>query len=192
MNKFKIIKTFLRENKNSDLVTRLYLLSDYLQNLKQIKRMNKLGKFDIIFNYKVPKEPSNSVNKNKFNVHTNDNLPDLEKELEEIKLKMRQERIERVINYFKKIAKYSNIKHLFDLKNSQDNIQKLFAFLSEYIGIYKRSLQELVEGQREVTQKKNFKFEDGQTVQEKMDKFEAKVKEHLNIKNQFNKFQNKH
>ena len=37
-------------------------------------------------------------------------------------------------------------------------------------------MQALIEGQREVTQNKNYLFDDGETIQEKKDKFENKIK----------------
>jgi hypothetical protein len=90
-------------------------------------------------------------------------------------------------NKFMRVINILNIKKLLDLKNSQNNLQKFFDFLSRHIGTYKKAVQELVEGQREVTYNKDFKFQDGQTVKEKCDKFESKLKETLNIHNLYKK-----
>jgi hypothetical protein len=40
----------------------------------------------------------------------------------------------------------------------------------EYLGLYYESLQNLVEGKREVLQNSDFKFDDGKTVKEKEEK----------------------
>ena len=112
----------------------------------------------------------------------------MKEELREIYWKMLQARLNKIKMFFHKIYRMFNIKYLLDLKNSQDNIQKFFHFLSENIKIYKKSLEELVEGHREVTYNKDFKFQNGQTVQNKIDKvnelmtqFDRKIKETLSI-----------
>jgi hypothetical protein len=94
----------------------------------------------------------------------------MKEELKEIYAKHIQAKINKLKMFFHKIYTVLNIKYLLDLKNSQDNIQKIFHLLSENIKIYKKSLEELVEGHREVTYNKDFKFQDGQTVQNKIDK----------------------
>lgn len=75
-----------------------------------------------------------------------------------------------------------NYKNILDFRNSQDFVQRLFVFLSKHIGTYKASIQELVEGQREVIHNDNFKFDDGETAKEKTDRFESKFKENFSTR----------
>jgi len=56
----------------------------------------------------------------------------------------------------------------------------------EYTKLYHESVQNLLEGQREVVKDENFKFEDGRTVRDKMDAFE------IFLKNRMPKFSLKH
>ncbi len=50
-------------------------------------------------------------------------------------------------------------------------------WLVQNINLYHEALHQLIEGHREVTQDHNTKLEDGQTVQEKMQAFEASLKD---------------
>ncbi len=201
--KFRILQIakkifFSQANKNLDLVTKLYLTQTYLKNLSYIKRKNNLNLFN-----KILCSCFNSIYINRQKILLNElesklqnldavlkqknfceskkfpEFPDFQSELNEIKQKIRKEKIEKIKITFLYYLNKINIKHLLDLKNSQNNLKNIFNFLSRNIEIYKRSIQELVEGQREVTQNKKFQFEDGETVQDKMDKFETKLKENL-------------
>jgi hypothetical protein len=185
---------------NLDFVTKLYLYENYFSNLAKIKRKNELNLWDKILKLnldnqreKIKKKIEKKIEHSRINETKNleqiqnpknfsspDLNVDLKKELIEIKQSIRKKQIEKLRNLIKFYLNKLNVKHLLDLKNSQNNMKNLFNFLSRNIEIYKRSIQELVEGQREVTQNKNFQFEDGETVQEKMDKFEMKLKENLN------------
>jgi hypothetical protein len=181
----KIIFKFFRNNKSGDFMTNLYLYLDYKNNLKFLKKKYNLGFFKKILYFKVNFHEDKKMNEqicHEEKFVKIEKFPDFKKEIDEIKENIWKKRI----NYLKitivKYFGYFNIKNLIDLKNSQDNVKKIFDFLSRHITTYKTSIQELVEGQREVTQNKNFTFDDGETVQEKMDKFEKKLKEHLDVK----------
>jgi len=188
---FKIrYRTFKKfSSSNLDFATKLYLCENYSSNLAKIKRKNQLNLWDkiLILNLdnkteKIKKTVEDKIENSRIDLNKNPgnlNL-DLNQELIEIKQNIRKKQIEKLKNLLKFYLNKLNLKHLLDLKNSQNNMKHFFNFLSRNIEIYKRSIQELVEGQREVTQNKNFQFEDGETVQEKMDKFEIKLKENLN------------
>lgn len=111
---------------------------------------------------------------------------DFKIELKEMKHKQLMKHFEKVRGFLLRLIKIFNWKAILDLKNSQDHINKVFVFLSKHIGTYKASIQELVEGQREVIYNDNFKFEDGQTAKEKTDEFEQKFKENFAIKEVIN------
>ena len=188
--KFRIFARimFSEENRKLDCISKLYLLQNYRSNLGKIKKRNNLSLMNKIFSIQLKKNENTSlldkcklglIDIIKINDVCSKNLPNLENELKEIKENIRQKRIKKITETIIHFVNKINIKHLLDLKNSQNNVKQLFNFLSRNIEIYKRSIQELVEGQREVTQNKNFQFEDGETVQEKMDKFELKLKENL-------------
>jgi hypothetical protein len=180
----KILSKIFRENKNFDFITKCYLYFDYRNNINEIKRKNKIfGYLDFFLFTKF--DPSfNKSDKKSVNMtipQENKNFPNFEKEISEIRENIKKERIKKIKTLVNKYIQYFNVKQLIDLKNSQNNVQKFFAFLSKHIGTYKKSISELVEGQREVTQNKNFLLDDGDTVQEKLDRFENKIKEHMNI-----------
>jgi hypothetical protein len=111
----------------------------------------------------------------------------LQIELKIINLRIREKRIAKIKNFINKIRKILNIKSFLDLKNTKNTIQATFSVLSKYIALYKLSMNELVEGQREVTHNKNFRFEDGETVQEKIENFERKLKENVNLNDHYEK-----
>jgi hypothetical protein len=186
---FKIIRKIFKENKNLDLTTKIYLTQNYISNLNAIRRENNLSVFRKIILIKFNNK--NGTNKNISKNNVCKNFPDFSKELPEIKNKLFKQKLIFIKDKLLTIITWLNIKHLIDLKNSQNNIKHLLDFISRHVGVYKNSIQALVEGQREVTQNKNFTFDDGETVQEKMDKFEVKLKEHLNIKEIFSKNKNK-
>jgi hypothetical protein len=184
----KILLRFLKNHQNLDFTTKFYLYLDYKNNLKQIKNKYALSYTNMILYPKINFQ--SKVKKSKFedkNLNLN-TFVNLEKELKDIKKEIQRKRIEKAKEFLFKILKIIDVRHLIDLKNSKDNIQKLFGILSKQIEIYKKSIQELVEGQREVTQNKNFTFEDGDTVQEKVDRFESKIKEYLNIQGHIEKY----
>jgi len=172
MKNFKIIRKIFKENKNLRLSSKVYLCKTYIQNIKflnsNIENLHKT--------YKIQKGIQELVK-------INTNYPLMEKELKELKYQSRKKKFDYIKNKFVFLYRLTDIKYLLDLKNTQNNIKIIFDFLSKHIGNYKKAMQELVEGQREVTQNKNFTFEDGETVQEKMDKFDKKVKEILHINN---------
>jgi hypothetical protein len=65
-----------------------------------------------------------------------------------------------------------------DVRNHQreaelKDIRQRFTF---FMRMYNLSIENIVEGQREVTFNQNYKFEDGKTVKEKMDAFERLVR----------------
>ena len=93
-----------------------------------------------------------------------------EKELKEIKEQRVKKQIEMIKATINKIINFFNFKRIIELKNSQSNIKALFHFLSAHITNYKQALHDLVEGHREVTHNKKFKFENGETVKDRMDK----------------------
>jgi hypothetical protein len=165
--------------KNLDLMNKIYLYSDYRRNLNQIKKRNnltllaKFGSIDLFTHDEVPKKKSEKIKMN---------FPDFEKELNDIKQSIQKKRIKLFKSYISYVIQKLNIKHFLDIRNTQNNLKHLFTILSKNIEVYKRSIQELVEGQREVTMNKKFRFEDNETVQDKMDKFEEKLKDNLSIK----------
>jgi len=179
---------FLKNHKNLDFTTKFYLYLDYRNNLKEIKKKNALSYTNMILYPKINFNSNNKKSKIENKTQNLNTCVNLEKELRDIKEEIQRKRIEKAKAILLKIMKIIDIRYLIDLKNSKDNIQKIFGILSKQIEIYKKSIQELVEGQREVTQNKNFTFEDGDTVQEKVDRFEAKIKEYLNIQGQIEKY----
>ena len=181
----KILKRFF--NQKYDFLTKCYLFLDYKKNLKQIKQIHKLSYIDFLLYMKINLNGEKNPCKQRT---SRDTLPDFKRELEFIKQEKRRQLKEKIFNKLNEYIKLFNVKRLMDIKNSQNNIQKFFAFLSLHVGTYKKALQELVEGQREVTQNKQFTFDDGDTVQEKMDRFEYKIKEHLNVESHLNNLKN--
>lgn len=180
----KICSKIFKENKNLDFITKCYLYLDYRNNIKEIKRKNKIfGYLDFFSCMKVDPSfnKSEKISVNKNILRENKNFPIFEKEITEIRENIRKKRIDKIKKLLNKNIQYFDFKKLIDLKNSQNNIQIILSFLSKHIGTYKKSISELVEGQREVTQNKNFLLDDGETVQEKLDRFESKIKEHMNI-----------
>lgn len=61
-------------------------------------------------------------------------------------------------------------------QRSRIEISQVRSKFVEFIGIYNKSIENIVEGQREVTFDTNFKMEDGETVKEKLDRFEVTAK----------------
>ncbi len=175
----------LNTQDNLSFKMRMFLLLDYFHNINLIKVKHRL-KFRHYFidNYKIDqktkkelltkielmKKEKRKQIKIEKTIEINVKPVNMKEELREIYWKMLQAKLNKFKMFFHKIYRMFNIKYLLDLKNSQDNIQKFFHFLSENIKIYKKSLEELVEGHREVTYNKDFKFQDGQTVQNKIDK----------------------
>ena len=107
--------------------------------------------------------------KNILKTKLNTNL-NFDKELKEIKEEKRRKQILLIKKFGYRIINFFNIKRIVDLKNSQTNVREIFRFLSTHISNYKQALHELVEGHREVTYNKQFKFENGETVKERMEK----------------------
>jgi hypothetical protein len=179
MNYFKIICRIFAENKNLSLRGKVYITKDYLQNIRFMKK-----NADNIYNFHRYKYKIESNKKEREPTPKSD-FANMKLELSEIRSRIRNKKINNVKNKLLSFLKFLNLRYLLELKNTQNNIQLFFEFLSRQIGNYKRAIQELVEGQREVTQNQDFKFEDGETVKDKMDRFDAKVKElfHINKKN---------
>jgi hypothetical protein len=159
----KISLKFFKELKNLDFVTKCYLYLDYRNNIKELRTRYKiLSYIDFLLYMKIDssliKSEKISVNKNipreKFF------FPNFEKEIAEVRQNIKKKHIEKIYTLLYKYTQYMNFKILLDLKNSQNNVQYFFAFLSKHIGTYKKSISELVEGQREVTQNKNFLLDD--------------------------------
>ena len=111
----------------------------------------------------------------------------LKNELKFLQSRIRNKKISKIKKIIKRFTRIVNIKHFLDLKNTKNTIQATFTVLSKYIGLYKHSMNELVEGQIEVTHNKNFKFEDGETVKDKIDGFEKKLKENVNLNDHYEK-----
>jgi hypothetical protein len=197
MRKLKIMKRFLIDDKNTSVLMRLYLYQNYMINLKSIKKNNNLTFYNSFIKFNIWPNFTNDENKTNRKKNILDKkeykLPDFEKELNFIREQKYKQYKEKTMLILKKMITFLNVKQILDLKNTQNNIKLIFTFFSKNIALYKLSIQELVEGQREVTQNKNFKFEDGKTVQNKMDEFEVKLKENLNIKstNLFDKLNKK-
>lgn len=198
MRNILIAQRLLRENRDLCLRYKLSLTIDYIINLRKIKKTHGLSLFSVLTGHRVSNNtlPRNKemiedirseAKKEKF-VHSSN--VDLNAELQEMKRKDYEIRINKIKEITRKLTKVINIKYLMDLRNSQLNAQKLLEILSRHIETYKKSIQELVEGQREVTLNKDFKFDDGETVKEKMDKFEFKAREHLTSNEMFNKIKN--
>ena len=164
---------------------KFFLWLDYFKNIKFIKNRNrlKLSHF-FIDNFKVDQRIKNEILNEIDNlkkekrklikiekiIQINIKPLNLKDELQDIYGKEFQAKLNKFKMFWHKIYRIFNLKYLLDRKNSQDNIKRFFHFLSENIKIYKKSLEELVEGHREVTYNKDFKFQDGQTVQNKIDK----------------------
>lgn len=117
-----------------------------------------------------------------YDLHSTKLSVDLDQEVQYIKAKKKYKKKEEILSKIKSITKYFNWKRLLDIKNSQNYVKKVFMFLSRHIGTYKASMEALVEGQREVVHNNNFKFEDGESVKVKVDRFEEKFKENFNIR----------
>eukprot|EP00357_Protocruzia_adherens_P024401 CAMPEP_0114977368 /NCGR_PEP_ID=MMETSP0216-20121206/3197_1 /TAXON_ID=223996 /ORGANISM="Protocruzia adherens, Strain Boccale" /LENGTH=178 /DNA_ID=CAMNT_0002338415 /DNA_START=107 /DNA_END=643 /DNA_ORIENTATION=- len=75
---------------------------------------------------------------------------------------------DQTLEYFEKVMKD---------RQSVTLIERWSKLIVYHINNYHRSLQELVEGHREVTTNKDFQFEDGETVQNKLDRFEKIVRD---------------
>lgn len=114
----------------------------------------------------------------------------LKEEVEFIKAKLKLRRRERFLGFFQRNFFLFSWKSFLDFRNSQDFIHRVFLFLSNHIGTYKSSIQELVEGQREVIHNDEFLFDDGETAKEKTEKFERKFKENFSIKEIISKYKN--
>jgi hypothetical protein len=175
MKLFKIAFRIFKENKDLNLAGKIYLTHTYIANIISIKRnysshfhLNKFNEFK---------------NNKEKNLKIENNGIDFKKEIRDIKYAIFLKRVNKLKEKIYSLIQIFNLKYLFDLKNSQNNLDKFFDFMSRHIATYKKSIQELVEGQREVTQSKTFRFEDGETVEEKMENFDKKVKEILHLKN---------
>lgn len=175
----------LKNQYNLSFQMRIYLMLDYFNNINLIKVKHRLNlRHYLIDNFKIDqnikkdllrkidnmKNEKRKQIKIEKTIEINVKSVNMKEELREIYGKNIQAQLNKFKMFFHKIYRMFNIKYLLDLKNSQDNIQKFFLFLSENIKIYKKSLEELVEGHREVTYNKDFKFQDGETVQNKIDK----------------------
>lgn len=169
-NKILDRETLILSNSNNRIYNERSVVDNfkcniYLKTLEQINRKYEdyLG----------------SLNKLHFNKR---DKVDLKSELNQLKSK----RINRLIyKYYRKIylsLKNVDYKTLMDMRNTQNFVKKFFEFLSKHIGTYKSSLHNIVEGQREVINDENFKFDDGETVKEKVKRFEGRFKENFQIK----------
>lgn len=136
------------------------------------------------------KQKSNQKKKPNSSYFLHTSKVNLKEEVEFIKEKLNLKRRERLLVFFQTKFFIFNWKSFLDFRNSQDFIHKVFLFLSKHIGTYKSSIQELVEGQREVIHNDEFLFDDGETAKEKTNKFERKFKENFSIKEIISKYKN--
>jgi hypothetical protein len=173
MKKCKIIKRIFTDYKELSFMNKIYLTHTYIQNIKNIRNN---------YSYHYHKYKFNEFAQTPKPTKTLQNGVDFKQELNQIKYALLKKRVNYIKDSLLKFVKRLNIKYLIDLKNSQNNVELIFDFLSRHIATYKNAIHELVEGQREVTQNKNFRFQDGETVQNKMDKFDNRIKEVLHIK----------
>jgi len=182
----KKISNYIYSNKNSqqrnaNVIERIKAKSSETGNendKEQITNINTLNQFYYIKLLHQLKKREKQYNSRQLN---------LRNEIRFLQMRIRNKKISKVKKVIKQILRFTNIKNLMDLKNTKNTIQATFVTLSKYIRLYKQSMNELVEGQREVTQNKNFKFEDGETVKEKIDKFEKKLKENVNLNDHYEK-----
>lgn len=184
-------KNLLDENSNSfdDIKARRPLDTSYnsasperVKKPENDPRLNQLNEYYYLKLLRELKKRENRFYARKINFNS---------ELRYLQSRIRNKKMAKYKQFFKRIYKILNIKHLMDLKNTKNTIHEAFSVLSKYIALYKRSINELVEGQREVTHNKNFKFEDGETVKDKIENFEKKLKENVNLHDHFEKKDNK-
>jgi hypothetical protein len=172
MKNLKIITRIFTEHKSLSLMNKLYLSRIYISNLKRLKNNHN------VYYHKYKLSEFNKPSEKKVNTGI-----DFKKELTDIKYSIRINRFRYIRDKLIWLFNKFNLKYLIDLKNSQNNVELFFEFLTRHIATYKQAIHELVEGQREVTQNRNFRFPDGETVGDKMDSFDKRVKEVLHITN---------
>lgn len=170
------------------ILLRLYSYLKTRNRLKQIKKDHGLRARYLIESIYVNRY-LNTLNKpnfkqsiyydNKARKHS----VDLKSEISHIKQVKRNQRKKEIIAFFTNTLNFLSVRKLLDMKNTKNNVQDLFDLLSKQISNYKNAIQELVEGQREVTQDKNYRFENGETVQDRLDKFTVKFRENFSFKN---------
>lgn len=95
------------------------------------------------------------------------------KKAEEVKKIIR--RINRKMKWTTKIA-IKDIRGMIEIKKPQSVKENMQEGLLYSVRLYHQSLQNLIEGQREVLRDKKFNLEDNVTVEEKMQKFEDYLK----------------
>ncbi|CAI2382229.1 unnamed protein product [Moneuplotes crassus] len=71
------------------------------------------------------------------------------------------------------VEKYKNIKKR---EKQPMTVERGAKSLSKFLGIYRTGMASMLQGYREVTTDENFKFDDGTTVKERMDRFESRMK----------------
>lgn len=85
--------------------------------------------------------------------------------------------MKKVVEKAKEIIANPNLLAAYVEKGENKRLrQKISDFFIENASLYNQSLQNLLEGQREVTRNEEFKFEDGTTVKDRMNKFEVFLK----------------
>jgi hypothetical protein len=84
------------------------------------------------------------------------------------------------------------LENLTEWAKSGSWLDSFSGWIVKYVNLYHKALQELVEGHREVTHNYETVLEDGKTVKEKLDAFEAELKTHLNKDAMMDKSSKKH
>ena len=77
-----------------------------------------------------------------------------------------------------KLLKSQFVERLHNLrkeKNYEEEASKRFKGFFRYLALYYESIQNLVEGRREVLHDEEFRFEDGKSVEEKAEIFEKRI-----------------
>ena len=158
--------------RNKDILTKLqchngFLITNYLSQ-KSFDRLNNIldmhMKKAVDYKYRqisgeqilsVPNIKEILVQFEKENMKTNFNT---------ILIKLNE-----TMNKIKNNKETAKIVKTAQSKDFQENLNKNFVY---YLSLYHQSMQNLVEGQREVTKDVQFKFENGETVEDKMNKFD--------------------
>lgn len=160
----------------------LFNKSNYYKDKSVLNTIKK----ELLLKYnfdKINKNLSNSnISINNYNNNNINDYPDLRYEIKLIKKKQRKVYLDTKLLKITNFLKYLNIKNILDFRNSKEYVHKLFIFISKHIGTYKSSVHELVEGQREVIHNDEFIFDDGESVKNKIDKFELKFKQNFSLK----------
>jgi hypothetical protein len=157
----------------------------YLKERKQLKKLYKLRLRDLPsllkLQRKIDKEEAESLQKAIIAQHIKEKQELITNTIENSRLALIRKFIESELAKHKELGTKTYIlstsAFITDFIKSRLTLDSASKSLVKYANLYHKSLEELVEGHREVTRNHETVLKDGETVSQKLAKFEEKLSE---------------